>query len=193
MSSYVTLALAAAPAAPAFNSNFYITAATVIPVLFVALAIQENSGYKKLLQVFGALDRLTRSPHPWCQRFTATIAGAVLIIVAYAILVFGVVIEAAAVYALYQQQVSSSTAAAVLVGTIFMVIATATGPALGFGRVLLLSFRDDLQEELNLMRQAGLIRGRPPASPPPEHVRPAEAAPSGQPGASQPPATPRNS
>jgi hypothetical protein len=40
MSSLAPLAQAAAPAAPAFNSTFYATIATVIPVLFLALAIQ---------------------------------------------------------------------------------------------------------------------------------------------------------
>ena len=47
MTSFAALTHAAASAAPPpFNSNFYITAATVIPTLFVALAVQGN-GYEK--------------------------------------------------------------------------------------------------------------------------------------------------
>jgi hypothetical protein len=40
MSSLATLGHAAAPAPPAFNGLFYATAATIIPVLFLALAVQ---------------------------------------------------------------------------------------------------------------------------------------------------------
>lgn len=56
-----TLALLAHhAAAPAFNTAFYATAATVIPVLFLAIAVQ-GRGYDALVKAFGAAFRRLRS------------------------------------------------------------------------------------------------------------------------------------
>jgi hypothetical protein len=56
MSSLASLAHTAHTAAPAFNGLFYATAATVIPVLFLALAVQ-GRGYKHLLVAMYVSDR----------------------------------------------------------------------------------------------------------------------------------------
>jgi hypothetical protein len=49
MTSLTALTHAAAPAAPAFNGLFYATAATIIPVLFLAIAVQ-GRGYENLMK-----------------------------------------------------------------------------------------------------------------------------------------------
>jgi hypothetical protein len=46
----------AAPAPPPFNATFYATAATIIPVLFLAIAVQGRA-YDNLLKTLGALLR----------------------------------------------------------------------------------------------------------------------------------------
>ncbi len=164
-----SLALAArAAAAPPFNANFYIVAATIIPVLFIALVVQ-GGVYENLLKAVRAVDRRTARDRPLYEQLAATAAWLVLMPIAYAIVAFGAVSEATAVYALYQQQASITTATLVLAGTIFMVIATAAGPALALLRILVASYRDDLREDLreylNLLRLAGIIRGKPHARP----------------------------
>jgi hypothetical protein len=53
MSSLASLAHEARTAAPAFNGLFYATAATIIPVLFLAIAVQ-GPLYGDLLKASGA-------------------------------------------------------------------------------------------------------------------------------------------
>jgi uncharacterized membrane protein len=142
MSSLAPLSLAAAPAAPAFNVDFYVTTATVIPVLFLALALQ-SSTYENLLKAFSAMAHASDALEPrWpgasprYQEVAAGIAAATLAIIAILLLFVAVVSEVLAVYALYQRQAQSTTGGVVLFGAILMVIATAAGPALTLLRVL---------------------------------------------------------
>ena len=131
MTSLTALTPAAAPAAPAFNSNFYITAATAIPTLFVALAVQGN-GYENLLKASARLSqRGEGNRHGWA---IAIAGSSALIGIAIAILFFAILGEILAVYALYQQQAESGTEVYVLVGTVAFVLATAAGPAITFAR-----------------------------------------------------------
>ncbi len=62
-------------APPPFNGLFYATAATIIPVLFLAIAVQ-GRGYESLLKVLVTMGRLAHrgvwyqaaaasSPAPW--------------------------------------------------------------------------------------------------------------------------------
>jgi hypothetical protein len=126
MTSITALTHAAAAAAPPFNSNFYITAATAIPTLFVALAVQGN-GYENLLKSSTALSNSRRF-------IPAVVVSSLLIAPATAILFFAVLGESLAVYALYQQQAESTTSQYVLVATITFVFATAVGPAVTFAK-----------------------------------------------------------
>ena len=43
MDNLVLLAQGTSTAQPAFNANFYVTAATIIPVLYLVLAVQETT------------------------------------------------------------------------------------------------------------------------------------------------------
>jgi hypothetical protein len=120
----------AAPAAPAFNRDFYVTAATVIPVLFLAIAVQ-GRGYQTLLDVIITLGQwVRRGPGALHERLSVLAVAIMLIAIAAAILLFGAGGEISAVYALYQQQAKGSTGAAVLVSMIVMIILTAVAPFL---------------------------------------------------------------
>jgi hypothetical protein len=144
MSSLATLAHAAAPATPAFNGLFYATAATIIPVLFLALAVQGRM-YENLLQAARTLTppwpRLPGFPGllgvllfllflvPWLVLTTAT---RLLWLIAWLIPAAGAVGEGSAVYALYQGHDDSGTRLGVLVATLFLILAVATGPTLAY-------------------------------------------------------------
>jgi hypothetical protein len=67
-------ALAHAPAAVPFNANFYITAATVIPVLFLAIAVQGRT-YENLLKAFSDAFRRWMTPGQWLRTFPAGAIG----------------------------------------------------------------------------------------------------------------------
>lgn len=133
MSSPGFLAHTAHTAAPPFNGLFFATAATVIPVLFLAIAVQ-GRGYEELLNLFAAVSRRRHAGAMLYQRFAATAAGSALLIIAYGLVTLGAGSEITAVYVLYRQQAGTAAAYAVLIGVIGMIIATAAGPALAFVR-----------------------------------------------------------
>jgi hypothetical protein len=122
----------AAPAAPAFNTEFYATAATIIPVLFLAVAVQGNT-YDVLIRALGTSRgrmRDRRSPLP--QRLVALVATEATFLLACAILIYGALNEGIAVYALYKQKAEEP--AATLFAVIFLVAVSAAGPTLAFLR-----------------------------------------------------------
>jgi hypothetical protein len=132
MTSHAALAQAANTAAPPFNGLFYATAATIIPVLFLAIAVQ-GRGYQNLINALADIDRRrTSSPRGDWKPIPLTAASFVLFSAAALIVVYGVASEIFAIYALYQQQARSSTGQTVLTGLIILTIATAAGPALTF-------------------------------------------------------------
>jgi hypothetical protein len=134
----LTTAASAAPAAPAFNANFYVVAATVVPVLFLALAVQSR-GYQNLLDALAAIDRISRHLGRWCLQAGGLVISLCLLISALLIVLYAADSEVTAIYALYQQQADRGTAQAVLFGTILMIIATAAGPAIAFINALIAS------------------------------------------------------
>jgi hypothetical protein len=89
MSNLASLAHVASPATPAFNSSFYTTAATVIPVLFLAIAVQGRM-YDDLLKAYVNAGR----------RLIRPTAAALL---AMLILFFGIIGESQALFILYRQ------------------------------------------------------------------------------------------
>ncbi len=128
-----SLALAThAAAAPPFNGLFYATAATVIPVLFLAVTIQGRI-YQDLVNAAAAARRQMQ-PATGLRR---TIAGTAslallylaLLYIAATIVTYGVASEIVAVVALYQQH-DRGLGVLVLTGTIFMIIVAAGPPAL---------------------------------------------------------------
>ena len=151
----MTLAFASSHTAPVFNGLYYATVATVIPVLFLAIAIQGRAydnlvnamarglqEYKARLRDIGSaeddgvatLRRLTPADLVTWLR----IAGAGLI--AGVILLFGVEAEIEALLALYFRRTMGGPAAP-LAAAIFLAAAVAAVPAVALCRNLWLAIR----------------------------------------------------
>jgi hypothetical protein len=97
----MTLALAH-ETAPAFNTGFYAAAATIIPVLFLALTLQ-GTAYQQLKAL-----KAETAPY-----FAGVVIGA------------GLAGEILAIVALYRQAVWYETASGVLIATIILMAAVA--------------------------------------------------------------------
>jgi hypothetical protein len=148
-----SLALAAhdgTTAAPAFNGLFYATCATVMPVLFLAIAVQ-GTAYQSALKTLDAVMRLPafqsgsgiRSP----IASTALVALTAMITIFLGIMGIIAYAEIQAIYALYQGHASGITALEVLQATIFLILATAASPVAAFVGTLASAFRRALQAD----------------------------------------------
>ena len=127
MSSLAALAHAAAPAAPAFNSTFYATVATVIPVLFLALAIQSQS-YQGVLNAALRLAPGFQRGDRTARRALRTFVALRLLWGAYGFLLAAVVGEVLALSALYLGREPAGVRPTVYVAAIVLVLAAAAGP-----------------------------------------------------------------
>jgi hypothetical protein len=138
--------IAAVTTTAQFNSTFYATAATIIPVLFIALAVQGHA-YEALLRAgqfaIKARFRLGPSTAGGVVRgpaWPSIIAICLLLGIAFAIVAAGGYGELLAVYALYQGNDQATTRRAVLLATMFLVILVAAGPPLAYlGRLFSMS------------------------------------------------------
>lgn len=136
----MTLALLAHHAAsPAFNGLFYATAATVIPVLFLAIAVQGLAFQQVLLAMRwlnGAANAARRRHdsyrHYYMPLCLLTIAA---MLIAAAIPYLGAAGEIDAILALYHHQ-ASGAGSLVLAATILLAIIAAGGPAIAFVEAL---------------------------------------------------------
>ncbi len=136
MSSLAPLAQIAT--APAFNGLFFATAATIIPVLFLAIAVQSR-GYQNLLDLLTAIDLRSRKFGQSRLRLGAVTFFVSLLLAALYIVLYAAFSEVAAVDSLYRQQATAYEQQVVLTGTTIMIIATVVGPALAFMRALVAS------------------------------------------------------
>jgi hypothetical protein len=135
--------LAHAATAPAFNGLFYATAATIIPVFFLALAVQGRM-YADLLQTARALARARRHPVftrtadgrlPRSSRLEMGTVNGLAWFAALLIPISGFFGEQGAIIALYRGSDNSSTRIIVLVSTLFLLVAVAMGPVVTFIRL----------------------------------------------------------
>jgi hypothetical protein len=132
-----SLALAAhtTPAAPPFNATFYATAATIIPVFFLAIAVQGNM-YKNMITAARAKISATNSP-----RFRTTLAALgtvwLLLIGTQLILAAGVLGEALAVNALAYSASGHLTPNLVRLSILLLTVAVAIGPGIQLAQAIL--------------------------------------------------------
>lgn len=99
-----------------FNANFYITAATLLPVLYIAIVLQ-GSTYAILIK--RAIDEwLKNLAIYWIVR-----------IAAYVILSSWVIGEVLSVYALYEQSDSAGVRKLVLAAVVILILTASAGPA----------------------------------------------------------------
>lgn len=131
MTSHAALTATAAHVAPAFNATFYATAATVIPVLFLALVVQ-GSVYTKMLDRFARIAQGNRDKYGeagFSLRMAWDVSWPVLMwFLAYAILASGILGEIEAVVSLDLQRPVWVGGFGRLVSMIILVLAVAYGP-----------------------------------------------------------------
>jgi hypothetical protein len=121
-------------AAPPFNGLFYATCATVIPVLFLAIAVQGHA-YENLINTFTNAYSRAATPGPWHHTLRPAFTALIAAITTFYFL-YSAIAEILAIYALYQQQAESSTLYFILAAIIFMVIITAADPAIALYRAV---------------------------------------------------------
>jgi hypothetical protein len=119
--------------AKTFDPNFYIVCATVIPVLFLAAAVQ-GSSYKTILDTALKV-RVTHAGDGWARKFVARSRARVLVYIAYFIWAAGACGEIVALLVLYWGQEQPYDRQIVLLCTIFLVFAASAGPLDAFVRV----------------------------------------------------------
>jgi hypothetical protein len=107
-------------------SDFYITCATVIPVLFLAIAVQ-GKGYQSVLQAALKMTQL-RYGERWERRLMPLILGRFLKFTAYGVLCAGALGEILAISVLYQGYEQPWDRKTVALATLVLVIAVAVGP-----------------------------------------------------------------
>lgn len=120
MSSLTTLAHASHITSQPSYTTFFATVATIIPVLFIATALQGSTTYQALLKAG------TFSPEQ--QMYPA--------IIAIAILISGVGGELVAVFALYDQSIDAATAGWILAATFILTLTAAAGPAVALWKFM---------------------------------------------------------
>jgi hypothetical protein len=136
----MTSLAAAHHSAPAFNADFYTVTATVIPVLFVALAVQGPF----LNELRSLADRMKARPSPpgrAARAFSGYVADAPWRVAAFIVL-YATSGEILAIIALYQRHNSEYAGSLILTSTIFLVFATAMGPAAALFAPLQAASRD---------------------------------------------------
>jgi hypothetical protein len=136
-----------------FNADFYVTAATVIPVLFLALTL-EGSFYK------GLLDRIIApgkpdSPEDSYQGPTDTmiLVGAIAVFAAWCLLGMGFLGEFFAITALKDHYADAQTQALVYWFFIILSAFTVAGPAGSYARAVRDSWRG-ARERAQAIRKA---------------------------------------
>jgi hypothetical protein len=126
-----------------FPSDFYVTCATVIPVLFLAVAVQGRA-YEAMLRVVAENSR--RSPGSWGGLLRDTATSMFFIWFAWLIVLAGAFGEFYALLALYRESefhlFRLESRATVFAATLILVVAVAAGPLLAYlnsarGRVAL--------------------------------------------------------
>jgi hypothetical protein len=147
----MTFALAAGHAAPAFNGLFYATAAAIIPVLFIALAVQVPV-VDDLIEATETAIRAFRKRMPDLTAQGQISAGRALAgsfivslpgLAAAVIIFLGTLAEILAVVVLYRQRADSTTGFYVILGTIVLILAVAWRPFMMLVRAMVRQVRED--------------------------------------------------
>jgi hypothetical protein len=161
--------LARDAAAPPFNADFYVTVATVTPVLFLAAAVQIR-GYEAILKAFAkAASQFPRWAHGIRPGVTPVKASGLLAfltspfvlgmlpLVPVLILLAGGYGEYLAISALYQGHDSLVMRKAVLTYTTILLIAVLAGPVATFIRITASTMSDVLRAYLSPARDAQAV------------------------------------
>jgi hypothetical protein len=112
MTSLALLAHTAHATTPAFNGLFYATVATVIPVLFLAIAVQSRT--------YDSLVKVITYDGPDARLFAISL---IAIVIAELILASGAIGEVSAVKALMVEQAGHTSQVFVFYATAFLIVA----------------------------------------------------------------------
>lgn len=134
-----------------FQGDFYVTCASVIPVLFLAVAV-EGRVYQWALSTSERAEKYSNTttrtvlgieppaqrPNVWqgAREQLADLAAMVLVFIALLIVFAGGLGEAMALLVLYQKSETPGDRVIVLVSTLVLVVAVIAGPAVPLGRSL---------------------------------------------------------
>jgi hypothetical protein len=117
-----------------FNSNFYLTTAAVIPVLYIALIVQANTMRDMLVRLNNAMHaKITSEPSGPIALVLIILgltAAFAIWLTSVGIVIFGIVGEIASILSLYNQSDSGTIRLLVLVSTILLLVITTIGPVL---------------------------------------------------------------
>jgi hypothetical protein len=128
MTSLALLEHTATAASPPFNGLFYATIATIIPVLYIALAVQGDA-YEPFLRA--ALTIARRSPSVQLHGIARNVVNQISLVIVGFILGGGVVGEIFTLYFLYNQKTPGKGGGlTVAVITVLLVALAAVGPVL---------------------------------------------------------------
>lgn len=148
MTSLTALAQAGHTKAPPFNGLFYATAATIIPVLFLAIAVQ-GPMYASLIKAAAQADKRMDQPLAESAKIPRALAAIAIVavymtstVLAMTIVTTGVIGEIEALASLYRQHTEGS-GSDVLGATVFLTIAVALGPAVAALKVIFSTIRSD--------------------------------------------------
>ena len=134
-----------------FNGNFYITTATVIPVLYLAMTV-ESQVYQR------TIDRLRSSVREAEFKFWPQIKTSAWILASFmsaGVILFGVYAEYLALDALYTENTSATVQQSVLVAIVGLLILTAIGPFYTFITAHIGALNDNLKATKERGRQKG--------------------------------------
>jgi hypothetical protein len=168
MLAAMTLALAHSSAAPAFNATFYATMAGVIPVLFLAIAVQGNA-YQDMLKAASRMARTTSdalaAPEARAAATRPRIRAAqkLLLLIPRLMAAFACLIALAgflgeidAIFALEQSRDDASTRFIVLFSGVILTCAVVIAPAQAAARML-----QNLAPENRITEKSGPVREIP--------------------------------
>lgn len=128
-----------------FNANFYITAATVIPVLYLALTLQGNT-YRDLMARWRETNRVS----PFTLRAQARVVLVALIAISGAIAILqGVLGEYSALQALANEHAGDQTESNVFGACLLLLVMVAVGPAWWFLEAFFGSLADDFRSAVD--------------------------------------------
>lgn len=125
-----------------FDANFYIVAATIIPVLFLALTLQ-GSTYEALLTNWHGIVKKTLE----LSRARANLYDVLIYLVAGFVPVSGFLGELQAVFALYEGHATNNTKQFIFISIIVLLSATAFIPSFRFAKTMITTKKALYEEE----------------------------------------------
>ena len=133
----LALAHGTSPAAPVFNGLFFATAATVIPVLFLALAVQGHVVEDLIKPATEAIRNYWAPPEsrkPIPEGIRGAWVGSISLLLAQIVIFAGGGGEILSFIALYLQKTNDIITVYVLAGVIALIVAASVGPTLALMR-----------------------------------------------------------